>query len=64
LSPPGKVVALDVVEIASGKVVHRIQVTSQHGVEKASMGLRRRVDLEKFSVAERREGDRLPEVER
>lgn len=43
---------LEVVELATGKVVHTVEVGPGKDVDKVSMGLLRRMDLDRFSVRE------------
>ena len=53
--------ALEVVEIATGKVVHSVQVSgSDRQVEKVERGLLRNMDTDKFFVRDTKDAERSP----
>lgn len=44
---------LEVVELATGKVIHTVEVGPGKDVDKVTMGMLRNMDLDRYSVRER-----------
>lgn len=44
---------IEVVELATGKVIHTVEVGPGKDVDKVSMGMLRNMDLDRYSVRER-----------